>query len=51
MIRNSGGFDLDISTLVYDTSRLRLQICERMGRFPDDSLDLGLHNLIRDTSG
>ena len=34
MIKDSGGFDLEISALVYDTARSRLQIRERMGAIP-----------------
>ena len=51
LIRRDGEYDLNISELVYDTSRFRLKIRDRMSGFPDDPLDLDLHNLVRDTSG
>ena len=51
LIRNGSEYDLKISRLDYDTSRFRLQVREQMSQFPEDPLDLDLHNLIRDSSG
>ena len=51
LIRRDGDYDLSFSELVYDASRFRLQIRDRMSGFPDDPLDLDLHNLVRAPRG
>ena len=51
LIRRDSDYDLNILELVYDASRFRLQIRDRLSGFPDDPLDLDLHNLVRNTPG